>query len=156
MSDFGRRRDDFLNRGPGDVLSRRQGDVQFDQSAFLIGVVAFDFKLKVLNAAWEKSLGYGRPEMLDRSLVAFVDSDEHIPVHRLLNPRLAAESNEAIEFSLRCKDGTYKCFSWTQRSSVLAEQVVLIVGKDITERKKMETTANLQMYVKKGGTGNPR
>jgi PAS domain S-box-containing protein len=154
MSDFGRRQGDFSNPGDAGVLGRRQADVQFDQSPDLLGVVSLDFKLKVINLAWERALGYGRNEMIGRSLSAFVDSDEHIPVHRLLNPNRPAGPNETIEFSLRCKDGTYRCFSWTQRS-IPAEQAVLIVGKDITERKKLETTQNLQTYIRKG-TGSPR
>jgi len=150
MSDFGRRQSDSSGRAEGGAFGRRQTDVQFDQSADLLGVVSLDFKLKVINGAWERSLGYPRSEMLGRSLAAFVDSDEHIPVHRLLNPNRPAGPNETIEFSLRCKDGTYRCFSWTQRS-VPAEQVVFIVGKDITERKKLETTQNLQSYIRRGG-----
>jgi PAS domain S-box-containing protein len=149
MSDFGRRQSDASGRGQGAVFGRRQADIQFDQSADLLGVVALDFKLKSINPAWEKALGYGRNELVGRPLSAFVDSDEHIPVHRLLNPNRPAGPNEVIEFSLRCKDGSYRCFSWTQRA-VPAEQVVFIIGKDITERKKLETTQNLQSYIKKG------
>jgi PAS domain S-box-containing protein len=149
MSDFGRRQGDVSSRGQGGVFGRRQGDVQFDQSPDLLGVVALDFKLKVINPAWQRALGYERQEMLGRPLSAFVASDEQIPVHRLLNPNRPAGPNEVIEFSLRCKDGSYRCFAWTQRS-VPDEQVVFIVGKDITERKKMETTQNLQSYLKKG------
>jgi PAS domain S-box-containing protein len=146
MSDFGRRQGDLSNRGEGGIFGRRQSDVQFDQSPDLLGVVALDFKLKVINPAWQRSLGYERHEMLGRSLSAFVASDEQIPVRRLLNPNRPAGPNEVIEFSLRCKDGSYRCFSWTQRA-VPAEQVVFIVGKDITERKKKETTQNLQQYL---------
>jgi PAS domain S-box-containing protein len=153
MSDFGRRQNDASNRGDGAALGRRQGDVQFDQSPDLLGVVALDFKLKVINLAWERALGYARHEMIGRSLSAFVDSAEHIPVHRLLNPNRPAGPNETIEFSLRCKDGKYRCFSWTQRA-IPAEQAVFIVGKDITERKKLETTQNLQSYIR--GTNGTR
>ena len=149
MADFGRRQGDISGRSDGGAIGRRQSDVQFDQSPDLLGVVSLDFKLKVLNVAWERALGYGRGEMIGRSLSAFVDSDEQIPVHRLLNPNRPAAPNETIEFSLRCKDGTYRCFAWTQRS-VPAEQVVFIVGKDITERKKLETTQNLQTYIRRG------
>src|SRR3954468_13735546 len=83
MSDFGRRQGDLSSRSQGGIFGRRQADVQFDQSAALLGVLSLDFKLKVINPAWEKSLGYGRSEMLGRSLSAFVASDEQIPVHRL-------------------------------------------------------------------------
>lgn len=151
MSDFGRRQGDISARPESGALGRRQTDVQFDQSPHLLAVVSPDFKLKVINGAWERTLGYARSEMLGRSLSAFVDSDEHIPMHRLLNPNRAVGPNESIEFSLRCKDGTYRCFSWTQRA-VPAEQVVFIVGKDITERKKLETTQNLQTYIQRGGS----
>jgi len=149
MSDFGRRRGDFSARTQAGALGRRQTDIQFDQSPDLLGVVSHDFKLKVINGAWERALGYTGSEMLGRSLSAFVDSDEHIPVHRLLNPNRPAGPNEVIEFSLRCKDGSYRCFAWTQRP-VPAEPVVFIVGKDITERKKLETTQNLQTYIRRG------
>jgi PAS domain S-box-containing protein len=152
MSEFGRRQNDLSARPGTGAIGRRQTDIQFDQSPDLLGVVGLDFKLKVINVAWERALGYTRGEMLGRSLSAFVDSDEHIPVHRLLNPNRPAGPNETIEFSLRGKDGTYRCFSWTQRS-IPAEQVVFIVGKDITERKKLETTQNLQTYIKRGGPG---
>jgi PAS domain S-box-containing protein len=148
MTDFGRRQGDVSGRPETGALGRRQTDIQFDQSPDLLGVVSFDFKLKVINGAWERSLGYARGEMLGRPLSAFVDSDEHIPVHRLLNPHRPAGPNEMIEFSLRCKDGTYRCFVWTQRP-VPGEQVVFIVGKDITERKKLETTQNLQSYIRR-------
>ncbi|HEY6864657.1 MAG TPA: PAS domain S-box protein [Burkholderiales bacterium] len=146
MADFGRRQGDLSARSEGGTVGRRQSDVQFDQSPDLLGVVSLDFKLKVINVAWERALGYARGEMVGRPLSAFVDSDEQIPVHRLLNPNRPVAPNESIEFSLRCKDGTYRCFVWTQRS-VPAEQVVFIVGKDITERKKLETTQNLQSYL---------
>ena len=147
MSDFGRRQGDTSGRSQSGLFGRRQSDVQFDQSPDLLGVVAPDFKLKAINPAWQKSLGYEREEMLGRPLSAFVSSDEQIPMHRLLNPNRPAGPNEVIEFSLRCKNGSYRCFSWTQRA-VPVEQVVFIIGKDITERKKMETTQNLQSYIK--------
>jgi PAS domain S-box-containing protein len=149
MSDFGRRQGDVSGRSEAGAFGRRQTDIQFDQSGDLLGVVSFDFKLKVINGAWERTLGYARAEMLGRPLSAFVDSDEQIPVHRLLNPNRPAGPNETIEFSLRCKDGTYRCFLWTQRA-VPVEQVVFIVGRDITERKKLETTQNLQTYIRRG------
>jgi PAS domain S-box-containing protein len=148
MTGFGRRHDDFLNRLPGSTLGRRRDDYQFDQSPLLLGVVAFDFRIKLLNPAWEKALGYGRADLLGRPFTAFVDYAEHIAVHRMLNPRLTGD--DLIEFCLRCKDGSYKCFSWGRRA-VPAEQVVLISGTDVTDRKKQELSASMQLHAKKGG-----
>jgi len=147
MTQFGRRQSDFSNRVHGAAFGRRREDFEFDQSPFLLAVVSADFRLKVINVAWEKGLGHARSEMLARPLTTFVTSDEHVSVHRLLNPR-SIPADDSQEFSLRCKDGTYRCFSWSRRPA-LAERVVLIVGKDVTERKKLETTANLQALLQK-------
>jgi len=63
----------------------------------------------------------------------------------LVNPRLVAEG-KPIEFSLRCNDGSYRCFQWDRRPA-REEEGMFVTGRDITERKKMETTANLQKYL---------
>jgi len=154
MTQFGRRQSDFLNRVPVAAFGRRREDFEFDQSPFLLAVVSPDFRLKLINVAWERALGYARAEMIARSLTAFVSSDEHVSVHRLLNPR-SIPADDSLEFSLRCKDGTYRCFSWSRRPA-LAEEVVLVVGKDVTERKKLETTQNLQAFLQKYRSEKPR
>jgi len=63
----------------------------------------------------------------------------------LVNTRLVAEARP-IEFSLRCSDGSYRCFEWERRPA-RGEEGMFITGRDITERKKKETTANLQKYL---------
>jgi hypothetical protein len=56
------------------------------------------------------------------------------------------EADKRVEFSLRCNDGTYRCFEWERRPAREGEGT-FIRGQDITERKKMETTANLRRYM---------
>jgi PAS domain S-box-containing protein len=155
MKNFGRRQQDLLDRLPGGVFGRRREDYQFDQSSLLLAVVGFDLRLRVVNIAWEKSLGRSRTELLGQPMAALVDPGERVAMHRLLNPRLAADGNESIELSLRCKDATYKCFSWRRRA-LLAEEVILVEGTDITERKRLETTANLSLYLRNRSSGPAR
>ncbi len=81
-----------------------------------------------------------------KPLTRLIDQGEHALALTLLNTRPAAAESKPIEFSLRCYDGTYRCFEWERRPA-RGEEGVFIAGRDITERKKMETTANLQKYL---------
>jgi PAS domain S-box-containing protein len=101
--------------------------------------------LKVVNAAWEKTLGYRPDELIGRPFFKLVDDSDRVTALQLLNPRLATAGSPALELALRCKDLSYRSFLWNRRY-VVAEQAVFISGRDITERKKMETTQNLRLY----------
>ena len=127
-------------------LGRRKDDRVAEDSTSLQGILASDLTLKSINAAWEKLLGYSREALLAKPLLRLVDQSEHAAALMLVNLRLAAVENQPIEFSLRCRDGSYKCFAWERRPARGGEGTY-ITGRDITERKKMETTANLQKYL---------
>jgi len=112
----------------------------------LLGVVAPDLRLKNLNRTWETLLGYPRAMLLGKPLTRLIDQGEQAQALMLVNPRLVAEGRP-IEFSLRCNDGSYRCFEWDRRPA-RGEEGMFVTGRDITERKKMETTANLQAYLR--------
>jgi PAS domain S-box-containing protein len=130
MEDFGRRKEDWISA----------------DSPLLLGVITSDLKLKIINRTWERVLGYPRVTLVDKPLTRLVDQNEHAAALTLVNTRLAAVEGREIEFSLRCKDGTYRCFAWERRPA-RGEEGVFVTGRDVTERKKMETTANLQRYL---------
>ena len=136
MEDFGRRKEDWITA----------------DSPLLLGVITPDLKLKIINRTWERVLGYPRVTLVDKPLTRLVDQNEHAAALTLVNTRLAAADNREIEFSLRCKDGSYRCFAWERRPA-RGEEGTFIAGRDITERKKMETTANLQRYLQSRKTG---
>ena len=129
MNDFGRRREDWV----------------IEESPYLLGIVALDLRLKNLNRTWEKVLGYPRAMLLGKPLTRLIDQGEQAAALTLVNTRLVAEARP-IEFSLRCSDGSYRCFEWERRPA-RGEEGMFITGRDITERKKMETTANLKKYL---------
>lgn|SRR5471032_1598296 len=130
-----------------DSSGRRRSDLSSDQSLLLLGIVAFDLKLREVNPAWEKFLGYARDDLLGRPLSKFMDNSDHAILLTLMNPRLVAVNTAPVEFSLRCKDGTYRSFLW-ERRPVPAEQAMFISGKDITDQKRMEVTMNLQAFLR--------
>jgi len=129
MDDFGRRREDWV----------------IEESPLLLGIVTLDLRLQNLNRTWEKLLGYPRAVLLGKSLTRLIDPGEQASALALVNTRGGAEA-KPVEFSLRCSDGTYKCFEWERRPA-RGEEGAFIRGHDITERKKMETTANLARYM---------
>lgn len=126
-------------------LGRRQSDRGFQDSPDLLGVVTPEGVLKIVNAAWQKALGYRADELVGRPFFKLVDDHDRVTAHRLVNPRLAMAGAEVLELALRCKDLSYRSFLWNRRYMV-AEQAIFITGRDITERKKMETTQNLRLY----------
>ena len=130
---------------PEDDYGRRREDWVIEESPFLLGIVALDLRLKNLNRTWEKVLGYPRAMLLGKPLTRLIDQGEQVAALTLVNTRLVLEGRP-IEFSLRCNDGSYRCFEWDRRPA-RGEEGMFVTGRDITERKKMETTANLQKYL---------
>jgi PAS domain S-box-containing protein len=135
MDDYGRRREDWV----------------IEESPLLLGIIAPDLRLKNLNRTWEKVLGYPRAMLLGKPLTRLIDQGEQAHALMLVNTRLVVEA-KPIEFSLRCNDGSYRCFEWERRPA-RGEEGMFITGRDITERKKMETTSNLQKYLQSKKTG---
>jgi two-component system, NtrC family, sensor kinase len=117
----------------------------FHQSPNLLGVVTFDGTLKIINVAWEKVLGYPLNVLIGRKLSALADDGDRATVLRLVNPRLAAGEHVLIELSFKCSNGVYRAFVW-ERRPVATEQTMFIAGRDITEKKKIETTNSLKLY----------
>ncbi len=127
--------------------------VASDTSEFLLAIIGFDLSMHVLNRTWESSLGFPHGLLLGKSLLQFVDKDEHVLARMLVDKRIAGVSDRPIEFSLHCQDGTYKAFAWMSALSLTAQEM-FISGRDITERKKAETTDNLQRYLQAKKTGS--
>lgn len=128
MEDFGRRREDWV----------------IAESPLMLGIVTPDMKLQNLNRTWEKLLGYPRASLIGKPLTRLIDPGEQASALVLVNTR--SDDAKPVEFSLKCSDGSYRCFEWERRPAREGEGA-FISGRDITERKKMETTANLQKYL---------
>jgi PAS domain S-box-containing protein len=128
-----------------DDFGRRREDWVIEDSPLLLGIVTLDLRLQNLNRTWEKLLGYPRAMLLGKPLTRLVDPGEQAAALSLVNTRGASEGRP-VEFSMRCSDGSYRCFEWERRPA-RGEEGAFIRGRDITERKKMETTANLQRYM---------
>jgi len=125
-----------------DDFGRRREDWVIEDSPLLLGIVMLDLRLQNFNRTWETLLGYPRNLLLGKQFTRIIDPSEQAAALALINTR----DTRRIEFSLRCSDGSYRCFEWDRRPARETEGA-FIRGHDITERKKMETTANLQRYM---------
>ena len=91
---------------------RRIGSREFDDSPHLMAVVSHDGILKVVNAAWSRTLGYRSDELIGRKLLKLVDDPDRSSVLRLTNSRLEVTAASPIEIALHCKDGSYRWLLW--------------------------------------------
>src|SRR5439155_9659615 len=119
----------FLSRLTGFIRGKRG-----NPSPVLLGLAGFDGKLKFLNPAWEKILGYPAKELLERPLRELMQQHGE-PAVTLVERLLAEDSFEQpLEFGLRCQDGTCRWFLWHRRFDS-EHQAIFIAGYDITEQK---------------------
>ena len=132
----------FLSRLTGFIRGKRR--FPSDPAPVLLGLAGFDGKLKFLNPAWEKILGYPAQELLDRPLRELMQ--QHGQAAATLVDRLLTEDSfDPMEFGLRCQGGTFKWFLWHRRFDS-EHQVIFIAGYDITEQKRLEIESLIRSY----------
>jgi PAS domain S-box-containing protein len=120
-----------------------------DSSPVLLGIIGFDGKLKFLNPAWEKLLGYPREELLNRSLSELMQQLGPTAATALVDRLLAEDKFDPMECGLRCRDGTCKWFFWNRRFDS-EQQAIFIAGYDITEQKSLQVASLLRSYEQSG------
>ena len=132
----------FLSRLTG--LMRGERRPASDPAPVLLGLAGFDGKLKFLNPAWEKILGYPSQELLDRPLRELMQQHGQAAV-ALVERLLAEDDFEPLEFSMRCRDGTFRWFLWHRRFDS-EHQAIFIAGYDITGQKTRKVASLLRFF----------
>jgi PAS domain S-box-containing protein len=109
----------------------------FALSIDMLCIAHFNGRFKLLNTAWEKTLGYSLEELQSRPMFDFVHPDDR---QRTLDQNLKVRSGGqalAFENRYRCKDGSYRWLLWNATAD-LEHEVIYSVARDITERKRAE------------------
>ena len=90
-----------------------------------------------VNPAWEKVLGWTAADLLGKPITRFTHPDD-LPrtLEETLRIRGGTSSGQPFENRIRGKDGTYRWISW---SSVHDGSRGFGIGRDVTERKQIET-----------------
>lgn len=116
----------------------RTSDKIFTHSVDMLTIAGYDGYLKVVNPAWERTLGWSEQELLSKPWVHFVHPDD---VGSTQNAKVnIIDGNEVVHFENRylCKDGTYKWLSW-RAFPYSQEQIMFSVARDITDSKAIES-----------------
>src|SRR6266702_877207 len=120
----------FLSRLTGFIRGKR-GNL----SPVLLGLAGFDGKLKFLNPAWEKILGYPAQELLDRPLRELMQQRGQAAV-ALVDRLLAEDSFDPMEFGLRCQDGSFKWFLDRKSTRLNSSHVAISYAVFCLKKKK--------------------
>jgi PAS domain S-box-containing protein len=131
-----------------DITERKQAEQERDRffqlSLELLCIAGFDGYFKRLNPAWERTLGYTCAELLAEPFLNFIHPDDREPTMSAARYGKETRSLIALENRYRCKDGSYRWFSWS--FTVLPEQeIVYGVARDITEHKQAEQVRQMRM-----------
>ncbi|MBN1143369.1 MAG: PAS domain S-box protein [Bacteroidales bacterium] len=115
----------------------RTSDLIFNHSMDMLTISGFDGYFKVLNPAWERTLGWTQEELKAVPFMEFLHPDDvsiTVQTHQeLLNEKDVFQ----FENRYRCKDGTYKWLAWNS-FCLRNEEIVFSVTRDITEKKLTE------------------
>jgi PAS domain S-box-containing protein len=88
----------------------------FDFSRDLFCIAGFDGYYKLVNASFERVLGYSREELMSRPFMEIVHPDDVERAHDVLAVLATGEDVVGFESRLICADGSARRFEWNTRT----------------------------------------
>src|SRR6266568_9582483 len=115
--------------------AREQLECLFDLSLDLFCIAGFDGFFKLLNPAWEKTLGFTIGELLAQPYIEFIHPDDREAT--IAEGRKLAAGRQVISFEnrYRSKDGSYRWLRWSATPAA-DRQFVYATARDVTDRKR--------------------
>jgi diguanylate cyclase (GGDEF)-like protein/PAS domain S-box-containing protein len=135
----------LVGRFAGELRSLEAESTRFfDLSRDMICVAGFDGYFKRVNPAFERTLGYGRRELLGRPFVEFVHPDDRDDTD-IETGEISDSGRATVHFQNRYldKDGGVHWIEWTS-VGVADEERIYAVARDVTERKLLEQELELR------------
>ncbi len=128
-----------LRRGYADLERRVQEerDQFFAITIDMIAVAGFDGYFKMLNPAWEHTLGWTIDELLAKPFIEFVHPDDRAATLTAAHGTTQGSPALTFENRYRCKDGSYRWLQWNSIPSV-EQHVTYATARDITDKRKLE------------------
>jgi len=124
-----------------DISARKKAEEERDRffslSLDLLCITGFDGFFKLLNPSWHKLLGFTNEELMAEPFTNFVHPDDRLSTYEQLLRVTEGYNLLSFETRFRCKDGSYKWTEWTA-TPFAHQQLIYAVGRDITERKKIQ------------------
>lgn len=124
-----------------DITARLQAEEErdrlFKMSMDMLFVAGFDGYLKQINPAWSQTLGWTDQELLSAPWLNFVHPDDQRGTMEVSGELLKGVPVRSFENRYRCKDGTYRWFSWSS-IPLVADGMLFGVVRDVTKLKQAE------------------
>lgn len=115
----------------------QERDRFFTISHNLLCITGFDNIFKRVNPAWTATLGYKEEELLDQSMLKFVDERDRATTEVELAKLVQGAEKVSFENRYQTADGSFRWLLWTV-SAFPEEQLIYACAHDITERKQAE------------------
>ena len=123
-----------ISRG---VVAGESAEQFFEQPMTLNIIVTLDGVIRLVNGAWERTLGYSRKELEGRPFMDFVHPDDREPTRRQMAELAQGANVLGFENRYRHKDGVYRTLAWAARVSK-EDGLIYALATDITGRKEAE------------------
>jgi PAS domain S-box-containing protein len=113
----------------------------FKHSIDMLCIAGFDGFFKVLNPAWEKTLGWSSEELLSKPWIEFTHPEDVEETNKVKSIKLE-NGEEVYQFENRyiCKDGAIKWLAWNS-FPYPEEGLMFGVARDVTNQKLLEQQA---------------
>ncbi|HEU5070570.1 MAG TPA: PAS domain S-box protein [Verrucomicrobiae bacterium] len=108
----------------------------FEQSLDPLCVAGVDGRFQRVNPAFSRILGWSAEELLSRPFIEFVHPDDCAATQREYERQAAGEAVVRFDNRYRCKDGSYRLFSW--RATPIVNGKIYAVARDVTELRAAE------------------
>ncbi|MGA7161258.1 MAG: PAS domain S-box protein [Bacteroidota bacterium] len=124
-----------------DITARREAEEERDKifaiSLDLVCVTGFDGYFKNVNPAWERTLGFSAPELMNKPFVSFVHPDDVEATSGAFMRVVEGYPLQGFGTRFRSKDGSYRWTDWT--AAAFPERgVIYAIGRDTTDRRNAE------------------
>lgn len=125
-----------------DITRRKQAEFEaetfFEASPDLLAIAGASGRLEVVNAAWERALGWTKEEITTRPYLEFVHPDDRAAtVAESVAIRAGAQAR-GFRNRYRAKDGQYHWLEWNTRRSEGEGGRLYCAVRDVTHREQEE------------------